>query len=473
MKKWCFFAVSLLFSVQCWGQKSSFEAKLSPSQLNEDFDILLKSLRENHPGLYDFMPKIQLDSLANAYRDGLSDSLTPSDFHVIVRKFVAHIGCGHTTARPSQAWYDHVKKDPKQIPMHIVIENDEMYVKQIFSKGVDGWEGSRIVSIEGRLSSELLSEFKSITEHDGVSDVMVLRSVERLFQTYYTFLYGARKSYAVKVEREDGETMELNLEGKAALPYQVDWPIEMATAHGIDHARFGILRGDKDVAVIDMSSFPRDDYKKFYKDVFQQLSYYDSIPLIIDLRGNGGGYFPNGNLLLRYLMKEEFSMDFQKPKHFTKGNKHLKMDLGSRMTRFTFATIPDRNKQDPDRNYRVTYKPIKKNHFDGEVYVLTDGLTFSTGSFVAAKLKESRNAVIVGEETGGGAVGFNAVLSWSLLLPNSGVRMNLPIYHVDVMPDQKDEGRGVLPTISVNPDLEERVWETDLVLKRVLEIIRN
>ena len=143
------------------------------------------------------------------------------------------------------------------------------------------------------------------------------------------------------------------------------------------------------------------------------------------------------------------------------------------MTRFTFATIPDRNKQDPDRNYRVTYKPIKKNHFDGEVYVLTDGLTFSTGSFVAAKLKESRNAVIVGEETGGGAVGFNAVLSWSLLLPNSGVRMNLPIYHVDVMPDQKDEGRGVLPTISVDPDLEERVWETDLVLKRVLEIIRN
>jgi C-terminal processing protease CtpA/Prc len=172
-------------------------------------------------------------------------------------------------------------------------------------------------------------------------------------------------------------------------------------------------------------------------------------------------------------MNEEFTMDFQKPQNFTRKNKHLSMDFASKMTRFMFKTIPDRDKVDPDRNYQIRYKPIKKNHFDGDVYVLTDGLTFSTGSFVAAKLQEKRGAVIIGEETGGGGIGFNAVLSWSLMLPNSGVRMNLPLYHVDVIPGKDDLGRGVKPQISVSADVEQRAFNVDLVLQKVLEIIRN
>ncbi|PIE86763.1 MAG: hypothetical protein CSA03_03750 [Bacteroidetes bacterium] len=472
-KNLSFLVVALLLSVQCWSQNRAIDSNLSPSQLQEDFEILVKSLRENHPGLYDFAPKSEFDSLAALYQRAFSDSMKPSAFHVLVRKFVANIGCGHTTARPSQAWYAHVKENPKQIPMHVIVEGDQLYVKKIFSSNVSEWKGYKILSIDGRSSSDILFDFKSITEHDGVGTVMVIRSVERLFQTYYTFLYGSKDIYTVELEKENRESIELVLKGKAALPYQVDWPIDMAVDLGINHANFGILHEPTEIAVIDMSSFPREGYKKFYRELFKELAVHDSIPLVIDLRGNGGGYFPTGNLLLRYLMDEEFTMDFQKPRHFTKRNKHLSMDFASKMTRFMFTTIPDRNKQDPDRNYQIKYKPIKKNHFDGDIYVLTDGLTFSTGSFVASKLKERRGAIVIGEETGGGAVGFNAVLSWSLTLPNSGVRMNLPLYHVDVLPEQKDDGRGVMPNISVESDIEQRVFDVDVVLQKVLEIIQS
>ncbi len=472
-KKWGFLVIGLLLSIQCWSQNQAFESKLSSGQLQEDFEILLTSLRENHPGLYDFISVDQFDSIVDSYQKELHDSLTPSSFHVLVRKFVANIGCGHTTARPSQEWYQHVKADPKQIPMHIIVQDDQLYVKEIFSSSVADWKTHKILSIDGRSSQELLTEFRSITEHDGVGTTMVTRSVERLFQTYYTFLYGSKDEYRVEIEGDEGEIVELKLRGKAAHQYQVDWPIDMTVDLGINHAKFGVLRGTKDVAVIDMSSFPREGYKKFYKKLFRELALYDSIPLVIDLRGNGGGYFPTGNLLLRYLMNEEFTMDFQKPQNFTRKNKHLSMDFASKMTRFMFTTIPDRDKADSDRNYQIRYKPIKKNHFDGDIYVLTDGLTFSTGSFVASKLKEKRGAVIIGEETGGGGIGFNAVLSWSLMLPNSGVRMNLPIYHVDVLPSKNDLGRGVEPQFSVSADVEQRAFNADLVLQKVLEIIRD
>lgn len=448
-KKIALFLICLSFSLQGLSQEYSVNSKIAPDKLKADFSILVSTLKDHHPGLYDFFSQSQFDSLTNANLNALTDSLTEAQFHVVIRKFTRFIGCGHTTALPSKKWYAAIREDQHLIPIHVKLSGDQLFLRKVFGEYTDSLIDSRIVEIEGVPAKEIIAEIKSIIERDGFTETMVNRNLERLFQTYYLFLYGMKEKYEVVFETTSGDFIETRLTGVVGDRISYRQSLEIDTLLHTKTARFGVLRSDKNKAVLDLASFPNSDYKKFYKQVFRQLAEMDSVELVLDLRGNGGGYFPNGSTLLRYLMDDNFSMDFKKAKKRAKKNKHMDMNFISDVTRFIFSTIPDRNKEDPARNYQIRTKPVKRNHFDGNVIVMVDGFTFSSGSYVASKLKNSRNAVVVGEETGGGEVGFNATLSWNLDLPNSGVRVIIPRYHVNVQPEMENIGRGVMPNAMI------------------------
>lgn len=467
------FLVCCCLAFLSFGQSSdyTFGVKISPEKLKTDFSILLSSLRENHPGLYNFTSKSQFDSLATESLVSLTDSLTEREFHILVRKFIRVISCGHTVARPSQDWYKAVSARENLIPIHVILQGDQLYIRKVFGEQGDGLIGARIISIGGVSVNELLLELKSIIMRDGVGESMVNRNIERLFQTYYMFSFGMKETYIIEAEGVNGMIVQASLKGEKASKYPTRKVYQLDVEVESQGAKFGILGESTEIAVLDLNSFGSKGYKKFYRKVFNRLSEFDSIDLVIDLRGNGGGYFPNGNQLLRYLMDENFTMDFSKPQKHTKNNKYLKLNFPSMMTRFIFSTIPDRNKEDPARNYQIRYKPIKKDHFYGKVYVLTDGITFSAGGSVVSKLKNSRGAIVIGEETGGGEVGFNAVLSWRLELPNSGVIVAIPMYHVDVQPEMDDIGRGVIPYIPIQYNLEQKMDQIDLEMARILKLL--
>lgn len=462
------------FVLSALGQTKEYaiEAKISPIDLKEDFKILITSLRENHPGLYDFTTKTQFDSLAIEITTSLTDSLTEAEFHVVVRKFIQVIGCGHTSARPSIDWYQTVSAKESLVPIHVFVEDNELYIRDVFKEDNAGaMIGSRIISINGTSATKILNEMKSILSRDGVGETMVRRNVERLFQTLFAFLYGTSSTYIIEVELLDGEFVKSNIKGAKARKYATQKSMELVGVLEIPEAKFGMLEKSTKIAVLDLNSFPSKGYKKFYRKVFDRLSDMDSVTLIIDLRGNGGGYFPNANQLLRYLLNDNFTMNFDKPQKHTKNSKHLKLGFSSQMTRFILSTIPDRNKEDPDRNYEIRFKSRKRNHFDNAVFVISDGLTFSAGSTVASRLKNSRGAIVVGEETGGGEVGFNAVLSWKLTLPNSKIIVSLPMYHVDEQPKMINVGRGVIPDEPIHYDLKQKIDEIDLELARILQLL--
>ena len=464
----CCFMVFLSF-----GQSTDyvFGAKISPDKLKTDFSILLSSLRENHPALYEYTSKSSFDLLAEDCLSLLTDSLTEGEFHVFIRKFTQVMGCGHTVAHPSLNWYKAIIEGGTLIPLHIFIQGDQLYVRNVLDEKNDSLIGARLISVDGVSASEILFSMKSIVGSDGEEEIMVSRNIERLFQTYYVFLYGMKETYIVESELASGKQVWTVLNGGAAKKYPKQPSVQLTEVVEIPQAKFGILDESKKNAVLELKSFSSKGYKKFYRKVFKRLSKMDSVRLVLDLRGNGGGYFPNGNQLLRYLMNENFTMDFSRSQKRTKKNQYLKLNYSSKVTRFVFGTIRDANKEDSARNYQIRYKSIRRNHFDGEVYVLTDGLTFSTGSFVTSKLKNSRRAIVVGEETGGGEVGFNAVLSWRLELPASRVRINIPMYHVDVQPEMNDVGKGVVPDIQIQYNLEQRMEQIDLEMVQILKLL--
>ena len=136
-------------------------------------------------------------------------------------------------------------------------------------------------------------------------------------------------------------------------------------------------------------------------------------------------------------------------------------------------------KKKKDGNYhfgyfeRKKFKPKKKNHFDGQVYILTGGNTFSASTLFAQKVKEQNNVLIVGEETGGGAYGNNAWLIPDVTLPITKVRFRLPLFRLVIDKNIPKNGRGIMPEVEALPTVKDIRRNVDYKMEKVIELIKE
>ncbi len=86
--------------------------------------------------------------------------------------------------------------------------------------------------------------------------------------------------------------------------------------------------------------------------------------------------------------------------------------------------------------------------FKGRLIVLMNGGTFSSASYVAAQLRKKGRALLAGEESGGAGRGCNAILIPTLTLPESKLRVSVPLYFLDHEMKQR-QFRGLLPDIPI------------------------
>ncbi len=433
------------------------DARYAPETLRQDIDILAASLKEVHPDLYQFLSEEAFDAEAGRLKAELTDSLTELQFHLKVRELIAAIRCGHTYAKPSDGWYRYFREQKQVLPFEIVLVGHKMLVSRIFSDSLPCRPGDQLLSVAGLSSGELLARMIRMQQRDGNHLGFVYRSIEDNFRTYFAFLFGSVSH--VEIEYVDALGLRRQakvacvIPGTAAIARESS-PVAYALRIEGNGAWMGIPEHADSLAIIRFSEFGMRKYTGFYKKVFQEIAHRDIKVLAIDLRDCGGGYFLNGNRLLRYLKNERFSMHFHRPKGRIKKGPYLKSAFWSRATRLAFRMMPDRQKND-QRDYVMSYKPLRRRHFDKQIQVLTDGGSFSLSSNVAAMLAGQPNVTLVGEETGGGAAGTNAILSYKLILPHSGVFVSIPEFHIDNHCEEARFGRGLIP----DRELERRVGD--------------
>ena len=118
------------------------------------------------------------------------------------------------------------------------------------------------------------------------------------------------------------------------------------------------------------------------------------------------------------------------------------------------------------------FKPRSTNHFNGDVYVMTGGNTFSAASLFTKALKGQENVTVVGEETGGGGYGNTAWLIPDVTLPHTKVRFRLPLFRL-VIDSTAEKGRGIMPDIESKPTVEAIRKNADYKVDKVMELIRE
>ncbi len=136
-------------------------------------------------------------------------------------------------------------------------------------------------------------------------------------------------------------------------------------------------------------------------------------------------------------------------------------------------------KKKKDGNYhfgyfeRHNFKPKKGNHYNGKVYILTGGNSFSaTTLFVSAVIKQD-NVTVIGEETGGGAYGNSAWLIPDVVLPETGIRFRLPLFKLVIDKNAPKNGRGVQPEVESFPTIDAVRRGADYKLDKAMELIKK
>ena len=197
--------------------------------------------------------------------------------------------------------------------------------------------------------------------------------------------------------------------------------------------------------------------------------------LVLDVRGNGGGSVSNSTLLTRFIINRKFKVA---DSLFAKTiNSRYKKNIENYFFTRLFMQLMTSKKKDGRYHFgffeRHYFKPKKKNHFDGQVYIITGGNSFSATTLFAQTVKNQDNVILVGEETGGGAYGNNAWLIPDVTLPVTGVRFRLPLFRLVLDKNIPKDGRGVQPEIESKPTVDAIRRGIDYKAEKVMELIRK
>lgn len=117
------------------------------------------------------------------------------------------------------------------------------------------------------------------------------------------------------------------------------------------------------------------------------------------------------------------------------------------------------------------FKPYRKHNFDGEVYVLANGWSFSSASMAASYLKHKGGAAVIGVETGGCETGNCGGGYPLLVLPNTRIKVRFPLNYVRYELDRPQLGRGVLPDWPVTYRAEDYLQRQDLEMLRLYKLL--
>jgi C-terminal processing protease CtpA/Prc len=415
---------------------------MTPAEMQADFDLLRRALEEAHPGLYRYSTKAEMGRRFDAQRAKLSGAMAKGKFEAVLAETLAQIRCGHTSMKLDDE-LEAALKSARTLPLRVLTEGGQLLV--LLNDTPDDRTirpGMEILEINGHKAADLLGRFLPMAPADGDIESGKRRDIVGRFAQYYWWLVEQPDDFTVKATEMEGKTVTVKLTGvtdaerkKNQNPVNDTMKAGMGKLMGGSRENLSLrFLKDPQIAEIRVRSFVGDDYRKWVHNTFKTLRERGAETLIIDLRGNGGGDDMYGALLVSYLTDKPFRyFDHINVKTITPSFKeHTDMKVDEK----ELARFREGSTANPAGGYSLTSKMHPglaeqqpgKNPFLGKVFVLTDGGTFSTASDFCAVVHHLKRATFVGEETGGCYYGNNSGMMPTLTLPNSKVKVRLPLY---------------------------------------------
>ncbi|MEO8150376.1 MAG: S41 family peptidase [Bacteroidia bacterium] len=451
-------------------------------ELKTDFNIFRAALEEAHPGIYRYSSKSKMDSVFSAAEVSIDKPMNEREFKILISKVVNQIGCGHTKVVAPKPDQDKLDEGPTAIPFQPFWQDGKLFVLRNFSTVDDkDFLGAEIISINGHATADILKDMFSIFPADGniLTHKYRLITPPRNFTRYFYYLYGYVESYQVEYISMNDSTIKksvlpgllfddlITIREKRYASYYLEPPVEFK------------LLDDKKSAYLRITSFDKEtigknkiNFSKFLQTAFKEIETNHVQNLILDLRYNGGGTDEYGKLLFSYFINHDF--DYYKSLTMNKQSYDF----------FKYTSRPDMKapKGMLKANEEGTFDDVKHPNFgkqkpslptfSGNIYVLINGACFSTTCECLSMIYSYTKSFFIGEESGGGYYGNNSGPTPDMTLPNTKIRIEIPLMkYVMAAKEYQYKDQGLIPEHKVVPTIQQRISDKDPELEFAKKII--
>lgn len=482
----------------CGVAKSSYipYRKYAPRELEKDYSIFRGAFEESHPGVYWYTSKEDMNRYFDWGQEQLKDSLTEEQFKKVLSYVVAQVNCGHTVVRSSRAAFKYRDTgDLKMFPLSLKIwpgvnaplSDTATIAANLFRRDTVLTRGVVVKKIDHKPMSTILDTLCKYISSDGYNLTHKYQSLSNRggFGSLFTSVYGLKESYYIDYLSNDGTEKSAivkaynpradSINRTAIVRFTRLEPSERKSR--VQQASRNLkIDSVNSVAFMDLNSFSKNlKLKSFFRHSFKELRQKGVKQLVMDVRGNGGGSVTNSTFLTKFIADKKFKVADSLYAN-TRNSRYKKYIEGYFFNRLFMLFMTAKKKDDKyhfgyfERHY---FKPKHKNHFDGTVYILVGGNSFSATTLFTQTVKPQENVIVVGEETGGGAYGNTAWLIPELILPETKLRVRLPLFRLVMNKDYPKDGHGIQPEVLVVPTTEAIRKGVDYKMEKVLELIKE
>jgi len=427
----------VLLSVKAYSQTVE---NMSPQQIKGDVEFMIHSIEDISVNPYfkiskgKFVKQIKL-----AEQDILKKPEVNSiDFYKVFQPVIVKLQDGHTVLNI----YDFLAETDYLIfPFVIDISENSLFIKSIkigYKETIhQNLVGREIKNINGQTSKQILKLFSNYTSGESKRSRIALSKY--YFNNYYNLFLTKGKELSISLDN--------NEEFKIHVLKKSERIVKPQNNEIGKNFSFGI---NKNYAVLNFKSFSDlEGFKTFLKNMFSDLKENNIKNLIIDIRDNSGGNSELGDELFKYLLSEPYS---QYQKTIVKYRGTHKQTLKNKTNTEDEAVQTTLQKPSGDietinKSLSLTNPKEASERFNGNVYLLISGQTFSSASDFANAFKYYKAGSVIGEETGGFVVSPGEIVE--IQLPNSKLFFNLSSTKDFGIGTTEKDWHGVIPDFRV------------------------
>lgn len=458
-----------------------FSQKFSHQQISRDAKALERILFKVHPQPFAYISADSIRQRLLAMQEFEGDSIAALEWEIRVRRLLISVGCGHTYITGKAPSKKSARKKRYALPFRVFTDGNKAWVVgNVDSTGkVPVPPGAWLMEIDNKPVDSLLGVMHLHQSTDGYNRTFNERLLNKdlIFNYLYMKYFSGDSLHTVSFLTPDKQLMSTTVKGIRDKDLYTPDPgrdstIKILYRTGKGDQTFYYQAGHPEIGVLKINAF-HGKGTRLYKKAVRNMKKNKAKYLVIDLRDNTGGSFSSSVNLIRHVADKPFSMRVHR-RMFRSWRHQSLFNHWNRFNAFLMFDIFNPNPRwikDGKMVYKLKYRPYRKRrHFDGQVFVLTNGLSFSASSQTATYIKELSDAIIIGDETGGGAAANNGMQIPLFKLPESGLRVRVPQFHLDYRlgPDQ---GRGVMPDIPTPYTIEDVLKNRDLEWEAVYKFI--
>ncbi len=473
------FCILLLFLSTGQSQDDFISIKKQQKDIKELVKII-----EAHPDPYAHTSKEDFKERISTLTDSIIKPVSILDFYKKVSSIIALIKDGHSSTYMPKDWLKNQRRKFGVFPyeVHLTNENELFIIKDYVGNGIP--LRSKIETINGITVDQFIKRIDPFISYElsRFRNTLIDGSFE--FYLYLAF----NKSTDTVIEYTSGETQTVTVKNMDFNTWEIQQKDEKSirdkmVAKSQPYAYKSLGKGIGSITIYAFRAPSLKSYKLFLAETFKTIKKEEVHSIIIDLRGNFGGWPKISSELFHYISDSYFktlakstlkvSAPYQKnlydqypflqnPKAYVPKRNHY-LDINSIIKKKpgTFVNEAEFFNEEPKEN---------RYEFDGDCYLLINRDSYSAASSFASTFQCYQMGIIIGEETGGTKI-FRANPIYELLPKTKlGIAMSTTKLYTTCY---DKEFEGIKPTIEYSPSLLELTSDLDAPLYYAIKVIKK